>query len=372
MNFFRKKDEVFLNTSKKPQKEKRKKGDIKLLPEETVDDSADQIYDDSFLLPETEQETLTQEKTEDAPPATQKKGKKLPKSEVPFYRNRNVLAITSLAVAGVIAFVFVPLVSYLTTTDMTDVVRVIVPVAKGQKITAESVSIISVPTMGVSENVIESADEVVGRFTTVDLSRGDYLTPEKMADTLPFPNDYLYQIPMHKMAVSVSVQSFASGLSGKLLPGDVVSIFAVPNQGDAEDKDFRAIPPQELTYIKVLAVTDKLGTDQQQMIELSSQAGVDRGQANIQDDSEEQLPATITFLCDAQQAACLAGLEVNAKLHVALASRGDSDIAQDYLDIQDAYLELLLQSEGEQEEDSVTATEEVEVRTETREEDIVE
>ncbi len=105
----------------------------------------------------------------------------------------------------------------------------------------------------------------------------------------------------------------------------------MPNQTESQEPDFHAVQPPELRYVRVLAVTDPLGSDK-----LRDEP--DESQNTDQPDEENQ-PATITLLTRPEQAAVIAGLEVNAKLHLALVSRGNEQTAQSYLKSQEDYLD---------------------------------
>ena len=97
---------------------------------------------------------------------------------------------------------------------------------------------------------------VVGAYATADLLPGDYVLHSKISDQPPGADTYLYQLDGNKQAISVTVKSFAAGVSGKLRSGDIVSILA---------PDYRKMGgnliPQELQYVQVIAVTDSTGVD---------------------------------------------------------------------------------------------------------------
>ena len=59
-----------------------------------------------------------------------------------------------------------------------------------------------------------------------------------------------------KRAISITIPSFAGGLSGKLISGDIVSVIAVDYKEKGE-----TVVPEELQYVEVIAVTDKKGND---------------------------------------------------------------------------------------------------------------
>jgi hypothetical protein len=83
-----------------------------------------------------------------------------------------------------------------------------------------------------------------------DLFPGDYILTAKLSDMPASENAYLYNLSGDKQAISVSIKSFAGGLSGKLISGDIVSVIAP----DYKKQGLTVIPP-ELTYVEVIGVT---------------------------------------------------------------------------------------------------------------------
>lgn len=331
MNLFRKKEEVFINPGKK------KKG--KRLPEIPDTQGLSKHFgeqaqedDEIYILP------LPDEEPENKPVAAKKQKKRVKPSrekkkaqqaKPPFYRNKLVIGSVCVLVASLIAFVLVPVMSYVTTTEMTTVVRTSAAISKGMKIEAAMLQAVRVPALNVSGDALRTAEPAVGKYAAVDMVTGDLLMSSKLSDVMPFPDDYLYSIPEGKQAISTQIPSFAGGLSGKLQAGDIVSIYAVPNQSSAEDDDYRAILPPELSYVRVLAATNKLSVDKKEVSAADAEKGTE----------EEEQPVSVTLLVNPEQAAVIAGLNVNAKIHISLVSRGDEQAAQGYLRAQDTYFE---------------------------------
>lgn len=331
--FRRRKDEVLINPKrgKKQKKLPKASEELPLFPDLPPDDG---LYADSFLPPD-EPEPVTASVPEDAPPKKKKSAKP------PFYRSKLVIGSACVIAAGLISFVLVPVMSYVTSTEMTTVVKAAAPIPKGTLIVPEMLQTAGVPALNLGNGALREAAPALGQYAAVDIVAGDTLMTDKLTATMPFPDDYLYNIPNGKQAISVTIPSFAGGLSGKLRAGDVVSVYAVLNQNETEDDDYHAILPPELSYARVLAVTDKLGLDTKDAAQ--SDAKADTGA------SEESQPATVTLLANVEQAAALAGLNVNGQVHMSLISRGNEKIATQYLQMQEDYF-LQLQESDELEE----------------------
>ena len=174
------------------------------------------------------------------------------------------------------------------------------------------------------EKALKSKDAVVGKYATADLFKGDIATEKKVTDNANTANDIMATLKGDKVAMSITINSFAGGLSGKLQNGDIVSIYVT-------DKDNVTEIPPELKYVKVITTTTSGGIDENDVIE--------------NEDGSFELPTTITVLVSVEQAKILANYEENAAMHVALVYRGDDATADKFLKAQDKYFEKT--SEGQ-------------------------
>ena len=137
--------------------------------------------------------------------------------------------------------------------------------------------------------------------------------------------------------MSITINTFAEGLSGKLKSGDIVSVIAPDYLGSGE-----TIIPVELKYVEVIAVTAKSGYDANTGEKLS----------------EKELPSTVTILVRPEQSKLLARLEAEGEIHLSLVFRGDADKASEFIKAQDQMLdeikaaeEAAMQEDGATEED---------------------
>jgi len=150
------------------------------------------------------------------------------------------------------------------------------------------------------------------------MQNGDYILPGKLSDTPIAEFVYLHELDGTREAMSITIKSFAAGLSGKLEAGDIVSIIA------SDVGDFRAtVAPPELRYVKAIAVTDG--------------KGYDKDYSETKDD-ERELPSTITLLVTPAQALVIAELEAKGRIHCTLVYRGTAENRDRFLQIQDEYL----------------------------------
>ncbi|MDN8588131.1 Flp pilus assembly protein CpaB [Paenibacillus sp. 11B] len=246
------------------------------------------------------------------------------------FKNRSVLGAACILLSLIICFGIAPLLNR-AAGDTTHIIRITKDVAKGSVIQSEQVETVEVGKLHLPGAVLKVTEAVVGQYAAVDLKTGDYLLPSKLS-AVPL-DAYLNRLDGHKQALSVTIKSLAAGLSGKLQPGDIVTLIA----SDYGDMRTTTMPP-ELQYVEVLAVTASSGLD--------AQIG---NNGSSEDDEDNELPSTLTLLVQPQQAQLLADLENKAKLHTSLVYRGDPVTAKAFTDKQDAYF-TAQQKKGEADE----------------------
>lgn len=249
-----------------------------------------------------------------------------------IFRNRTVIGVLCILLALIICFGVTPLFSR-SASEKTEIVRVTKDIKEGDEITAEMVQIVEVGAYNLPQNLMTDKKEVVGKYATADLAAGDYILSSKLSAVPAAENAYLYNLDGKKQAISVTIKSFATGLSGKLESGDIVTVIVADYQGKGET----AIPP-ELQYVEVISVT--------------ASSGYDANTGEVVD--EKELPSTVTLLVTTEQAKVLAELEQDSELHLALVYRGTPENAAKFIAAQDALIEELY-AEPEPENSGETA-----------------
>lgn len=242
-----------------------------------------------------------------------------------FFKNRTVIGVICIVLSLLICFAITPLFNQ-GISQKEEIVRVTMPIKIGEEITADMVQSVEVGGYNLPEDVVKTLDTVIGKFASADLVPGDYIIGSKIADAPAAENAYLYNLTGEKQAMSVSVKTFATGLSGKLISGDIVSIIAP----DYKKQGVTVIPP-ELQYVEVIAVTAGSGYD-------ANQRDTAADSTVAQDGEEKELPATVTLLVTPEQSQILAMLEADGALHVSLVYRGSKEDAAKFTEAQDALL----------------------------------
>jgi pilus assembly protein CpaB len=219
----------------------------------------------------------------------------------------------------------------------TEVVRISKDLKEGDIITSDKISVLEVGAYNLPNNVVKTKEKVIGKYAKADLMKGDYILNSKISDDPLAENKYLYELDGNKQAISITIKSFAAGLSGKLESGDIISIIA------SDFGEFReTITPAELQYVRVLAATTNQGND--------STYSNDK-----KEDEEKAIPSTITLIVNKEQAKLLAELEEKSKIHVFLVYRGTEENAKKFLEEQERVINPEIFKEQQEKEETISS-----------------
>ena len=253
-----------------------------------------------------------------------------------LFKNRTVLGIFCIAVSLLICFAITPLVNAGLSKKVT-IVRFNQMVQEGEQITKNMVDVVEVGNHNLPENVVRNLADVEGKYLTATVYAGDYILTDKISEEPSAENKYLYNLNGEKQAMSITINTFAEGLSGKLKSGDIVSVIAPDYLGSGE-----TVIPAELKYVEVIAVTAKSGYDantEEQMTE----------------EEEKELPSTVTILVRPEQSRLLARLEAEGEIHLSLVFRGEAEKASEFIKAQDQVLdEMKAEEEADTQGDGAT------------------
>jgi len=246
-------------------------------------------------------------------------------------RNRTVLGIASIVLSLIICFGLTPLFNQ-AISEKVSVARITEHIQKGELITSKMIETVEIGGYNLPDTVLRQEENIVGNYALTELHAGDYILNSKISSK-PLANyEYLTDFDGSERAISVSIKSFAAGLSGKLEPGDIVTVMA-SDFGDMRE----TVSPAELQYVEVLAVTAGTGLDTDEY-EIDQEA--------IEKDKE--LPATVTLKVTDKQAKLLAEMEAKGKIHIVFVYRGEKENADKFLDEQKL---ILSESEDEAQAD---------------------
>ena len=261
-----------------------------------------------------------------------------------LFKNRTVVGVICILLSLLICFGVTPLFNK-SVSQKTEIVRVVKEIKAGDEITKDTVQTVEVGGFGLPDNVIRQSETVIGKYAKSDLSIGDYILNTKLSDTPAAENAYLYNLDGTKQAMSVTIKSFANGLSGKLQSGDIVSVIAADYK-----KQGSTVIPAELKYVEVISVTASSGYDAN-TVEAKSEK------------DERELPSTVTLLVSPEQSKMLAELEADGKLHLSLVYRGTPANTTKFTEAQDKVIAALYPVEMPQDSSSEPKSQESEEST---------
>ena len=241
-------------------------------------------------------------------------------------KNRTIIGIVCIVLALVVTFAVAPLVNKLS-DSRTDIVRLKNDIVQGHMIQESDIEVVTVGSTGLPTNIITKKEAVVGKFAACDLKANTDLLQSMISDKSDSADDVFHTLD-GKKAISITISSFAGGLSGKLENGDIVSLVIFENETN------EATIPGGLTYVKVITTT--------------TAEGFDKDELTPNEDGTYELPTTLTLLVNPTQAKMLVEYENRGVIHADLVYRGDSKTAQKFLDAQDLYFELLAEKEDEE------------------------
>lgn len=238
-------------------------------------------------------------------------------------KNRTIIGLLCIILALIICFGLAPLVAG-STAKQIQISRVSKEIPKNTKITSEMLENVKVGAYNLPDNVIRNRNDIVGQYSKIEMLPGDYVLSSKLSPTPLGTDEYLTRLDGKKQAISITIKTFAAGLSGKLETGDIVTLIA-SDYGDLK----QTIIPPDLQYVKVLAATTTSGEDNDSTARETETKG---------SNTKQDMPSTLTLLVSPDQAKTLVDCESHGTLHASLVFRGDSKTSQKFLDMQDQYL----------------------------------
>ena len=238
-------------------------------------------------------------------------------------KNRTIIGIICIALAAALMFCISPLVTRLSTEEIS-VVQVNKTISEGSMITNNDVITVKIGKNGAPKNVIQDSKDVVGKYAKTDIYKGLNLIPDLFTTDASNSDTVFETLDDKHVAISITIPSFAAGLSSKLENGDIVRVLVSDGLGTRV--------PEELKYVRVITTT--------------TSTGIDKDDLQVKEDGTYDLPSTVTLYVSPEQANLLAEYENNSTMHLTLVHRGNDETSQKYLDMQDAILQDLLVQDG--------------------------
>ena len=136
-----------------------------------------------------------------------------------FFKNKFVIGIFCLILALVVVVMVMPK----NTGKTVDVIKLNNTVDANTQITDNMVRKVTIPEDANVSGAITEKEKVVGKYTTTQIYKDDFIVDGKLSDSPT--NSNLYALNNGEEAISITVKDLASCVTGKLIEGDVVSIY---------------------------------------------------------------------------------------------------------------------------------------------------
>ncbi len=233
-----------------------------------------------------------------------------------FLRNKIVIFVLCSVMALLLAFVAIP-AQVGKTRETEKIIRVSGSIPANTLITAKMLKEAEVGRYNLPKDIIRDRDGIVGKYSAVALTPSDNLIPEKFTDKKAMEDEFLYSVD-NRGAVSVTVKSLAAGLSGKLLPGDVVSVLVYSKEETDAQPGYTTAKGvvkeyANLEFVEVGAVTNNKAEDTDVVKSKQDKSS-----------SDTIIPNTVTLLVTKQQAKDLIDAENSGVIHILFRGRGEA------------------------------------------------
>ena len=189
-----------------------------------------------------------------------------------FLKNKNT--VTILGVIAVIAILYIGYNQQL--KSQTNPISV--PVAKttiqpGTMITSDMITYVSIPKIGVSDNVIRATNSIVGKYSNFNtvIPAGSMFYSDVIVEKEDLPNSAFTQVKEGDVVYNLAVTT-ATTYGNSMFPGDMIDLYM-----KAEDEGGQVMVGKLVENVEILAVKDSTGKNV------------------FEDSSEERTPAYLIF-----------------------------------------------------------------------------
>lgn len=238
-------------------------------------------------------------------------------------RSKTLWGAVCVIIGLLVAFVAVP-AAQKRAAALTPVVVLTADAPVGTRLTGDMLSVVEVGAGGVPKDAVTNIADAAGKYMTVPGLADDILTAVRLSAQYPTDDPELLALPAGKVAMAVALDSLEQSVASKLRAGDVIQLFAVYQDGLNAAEDTVALVVPELRAVEVLSVTN------------NAAANITDRDSSLETDDDRQI-ATVVLAVNQQQAATLAGLTANARLHSALVIRGNDAGKTALLEQQEIY-----------------------------------
>ncbi len=239
-----------------------------------------------------------------------------------IFKNRVFLGILCIVAGLVAGFVILPAFAN-NTAETRPVLVMKMTVQAGTQLTTDMITTQELPKSAFTGAVANPSD-AVGKYAASDLYAGDVLTAAKLSSSLEAMDAMAAAPEKGKQVVSVTLPSLAAGVSGRLLPGDIVAVMATAKNANQS----LGLDPDADTTVQTARTTVVPGLETLEVCMVTTNAAADAHvSARPSEGEKNELPVTVSFYVTPEQALRLAELEQSSVIHLAFVARGESSAA---------------------------------------------
>jgi pilus assembly protein CpaB len=245
-------------------------------------------------------------------------------------KNKFLIGIVCIILGLVVGFIAIPAAQNGAHSQLVKALRLKQDVPAGSLILDEMVESVEVSQNTIPIISISSLAEISGKYAASNLYAGDFLTAEKLVTEIQAQDPMKMATAKGMKVMSITISSLAAGVSGKLQPGDVVSVMAILKNNTADQS--QTLEPQETNTGSNTQSTESslyshaVVFPELQYLEVCSVSAADGSEAQVKpipaEDIDNKLPVTVSLFVTDEQASRLAYLEQKGLLHLSFVARG--------------------------------------------------
>ena len=150
-----------------------------------------------------------------------------------FLKNKIVVAALCFIVAFILAFILVPVTNH--SGEMTTVIKVNNTISENTRLTESMLKAVDVSSDSVPSGAITDKKDIIDKYAKVTLYDTDFITEEKLSVLETESN--LYSLQSGERAISITPKTLSKSVSGNLLVGDAVMLYAYDTQEKVINED---------------------------------------------------------------------------------------------------------------------------------------
>jgi pilus assembly protein CpaB len=159
-------------------------------------------------------------------------------------KNKFLIGSLCIMLGLLVSFLAIPQIQAREKQNLVQSVRLIQNVKKGDIITDSQVEIVSIDRTLLPSDALVNLSSISSRYAVADLFAGDFLTTTKLMDGDKASDPIQLATAKGLTIISITLPTLASGVSGMIRPGDVVTVMALLKNNQASQTQLLKPLPQ--------------------------------------------------------------------------------------------------------------------------------